>query len=896
MFSLSPPPSSNKTTSWFLTFTYLSEKTLAGHVYQAGKEAVLRGLKTLGTDLAPPIEAPKKEERIVWASFANNSRSSSAEKEKKSQPLLLLLGYKNGLQVWDLSDPKVMVEVLSLRGRPTMLHAVVLPPRPSRGGDRFATVRPVLAYCEAESSTAVNFMQLETSDDVGDPLNHADPVVGLHCTEQFFIVATETKISIYNSGTMEKLHELDDCCQRSAHGVAVNPVSLGTRWLAYVSSSRLPYGTTAFGGLGAAGAGGGSGLAEQAVRLVQEGGDSVITLAAQGVNILNQNMNGPSQPLPTSIAEQHQRKKKEVPEASEPSGIVKVVDLQPLLLLADGAGAAEEPLPLIAHFQAHDLASPLTSIKFSQDGSLLATADAAGQHIYIFLLIPLPPSPSPSPAEPMSVAKTYLEQQHHSRHTQSSRSHEVGTTAAAAATAAAASVGTATRSRTATSADTLLGDTPALSPRLIYTLQRGFKRGFIREISFSQDSRWVMFTSERGTAHVFPINPRGGAVNGRTHTSPTIRNPSRFFTSSGQSEHPSSMIPKSEQLDRAVLKLKYPAAAEETATYTPTDGSTQAAAVAVPTAEGKIYHHAGRMAACFAEVGEGQAGAAAAIGGRVPLLAITPQGRLIQHQLCPYADNEARDQIVRNAQSKGGAVSSQNIDVASVTNGLLSWVPSAATIIAKKSFEQQPIRAMSVAYDEWPLCRCEDWCSVTRTSHPGNTGSAGLSSAGGFSSGADDGNAAAGSTAAVILGDGRIHGVPGASSSQWLSQVEIKTHQSGHRKLWMGPQFQLSTHEMDAATSTPTEVGGYEGERRPWGGSTTPIWRFNDAINFQLGSGSWPNTPNVTYLSETPSPQEVVSALAEALADEDEDEDEDIATVREDDLFHMELENSGGAE
>jgi hypothetical protein len=78
----------------------------------------------------------------------------------------------------------------------------------------------------------------------------------------------------------------------TAHGIAINPVALGPRWLGYVSSTRLPY--TANGGVcsGIGGVGVGQGLAEQAVKLVQEGSDSMRALAAKGVKLLNENMNG----------------------------------------------------------------------------------------------------------------------------------------------------------------------------------------------------------------------------------------------------------------------------------------------------------------------------------------------------------------------------------------------------------------------------------------------------------------------------------------------------------------------------------------------------------------------------------------------------------------------------
>ena len=42
----------------------------------------------------------------------------------------------------------------------------------------------------------------------------------------------------------------------------------------------------------------------------------------------------------------------------------------------------------------------------------------------------------------------------------------------------------------------------------MYVLQRGLTTATICSVSFSIDSRWVALTSERGTTHVFPINPR----------------------------------------------------------------------------------------------------------------------------------------------------------------------------------------------------------------------------------------------------------------------------------------------------------------------------------------------------------------------------------------------------
>ncbi|KAJ6423267.1 hypothetical protein OIU84_024248 [Salix udensis] len=47
----------------------------------------------------------------------------------------------------------------------------------------------------------------------------------------------------------------------------------------------------------------------------------------------------------------------------------------------------------------------------------------------------------------------------------------------------------------------------------LYRLQRGFTNAVIQDISFSDDSYWIMISSSRGTSHLFAINPSGGAVN-----------------------------------------------------------------------------------------------------------------------------------------------------------------------------------------------------------------------------------------------------------------------------------------------------------------------------------------------------------------------------------------------
>ncbi|XP_071370036.1 BCAS3 microtubule associated cell migration factor-like, partial [Centroberyx affinis] len=71
----------------------------------------------------------------------------------------------------------------------------------------------------------------------------------------------------------------------------------------------------------------------------------------------------------------------------------------------------------------------------------------------------------------------------------------------------------------------------------LYTLHRGETEAKVQDMCFSQDSRWVAISTLRGTSHVFPINPYGGAPCARTHMSPRVVNRmSRFQKSAGLEE------------------------------------------------------------------------------------------------------------------------------------------------------------------------------------------------------------------------------------------------------------------------------------------------------------------------------------------------------------------------
>ncbi|GFZ12470.1 autophagy 18 F-like protein [Actinidia rufa] len=104
---------------------------------------------------------------------------------------------------------------------------------------------------------------------------------------------------------------------------------------------------------------------------------------------------------------------------------------------------------VIAQFRAHK--SPISSLCFDPSGTLLVTASVQGHNINVFRIMPeLWGSSSGSDSGPSYVH--------------------------------------------------------------IYRLQRGFTNAVIQDISFSDDSNWIMISSSRGTSHLFAISASGESV------------------------------------------------------------------------------------------------------------------------------------------------------------------------------------------------------------------------------------------------------------------------------------------------------------------------------------------------------------------------------------------------
>jgi len=73
------------------------------------------------------------------------------------------------------------------------------------------------------------------------------------------------------------------------------------------------------------------------------------------------------------------------PPSDAATGAVRVVCLAAAAGGVAGGGGGEDVAPMeLAHFFAHTAGSAVAVLEFNPSGTLLATADANGQHIHVF--------------------------------------------------------------------------------------------------------------------------------------------------------------------------------------------------------------------------------------------------------------------------------------------------------------------------------------------------------------------------------------------------------------------------------------------------------------------------------------------------------------------------------
>ncbi|XP_063231006.1 breast carcinoma-amplified sequence 3 homolog isoform X2 [Bacillus rossius redtenbacheri] len=670
-----------------------------------------------GYSSAAPSEG---KEAIQWARFECGDINDpalypeSSEDHISAPPLLLVLGYSNGVQVWTVPASGEASEVLSSRQGVVRTLRVLPSPR-AAAPDAFSLKRPLVALCDSAGPgpqfCSVSFVSLRSGEQVRC-VKLKSAVSDVLASRRVVLLAQAERISVLHAGTLDDCLTVTTCYP--CPGPGPSPVALGERWLAY-AERRLVSARRSSGGSEGDGVQSYTAAVLHAARSLGRGLRELgETVAGSLTGAAAQRGAGPSSTPGT--------------DASRP-GVVTILDTQ-----VPGGEA-------VAHFTAHSDA--VVALAFDPSGLLLLTADRRGHCFHLFRV-------QPHPAGAASAAVHHL-----------------------------------------------------------YILHRGDTGAKVQGMAFSADSRWVAVSTMRGTTHVFPITPYGGAVGVRTHGSPHVVNRlSRFHRSAGlTTDGRNSPVP----LAGAEAPAPGPAVPHPNPRLPPYPHPTVLTPLAqlrqpfAPSSPGPAGHPSVRALGRAQSWDEGPAGGGTPL--RVAACFAPPRAWLAAS---PTAAREPAKACRRLVDS---------LFVMTCHGTLIQYdlrPRHAAGVAKEKVCDDTPLDLEVEAKAQWQLLRSRHWAEL----QPPLPASSPL-----------------------VAVPERLPPPSDPGEERWLSQVEIVTHAGPHRRLWMGPQFSFKTY----ASST----------------SAVPL--ESDALDVGVGGGSRPARSNpVNMPAGSSGPRPAVPVLIES--------------------------------
>ncbi|XP_069471180.1 BCAS3 microtubule associated cell migration factor isoform X4 [Ambystoma mexicanum] len=219
---------------------------------QSYMESVVTFLQDVVPQAYSGTQPTEEKEKIVWVRFESadiNDTSRNIELHEmhssgNEPPLLLMIGYSDGMQVWSIPISGEAQELFSVRYGP--VRAARILPTPQIGPqkcDHFSEKRPLLGVCKSTGSSGtslpyccVDLYSLRTGEMVKS-IQFKTPIYDLHCNKRILVVVLQEKIAAFDSCTFTKRFFVTSCYP--CPGPNLNPIALGGRWLAYAENKLI---------------------------------------------------------------------------------------------------------------------------------------------------------------------------------------------------------------------------------------------------------------------------------------------------------------------------------------------------------------------------------------------------------------------------------------------------------------------------------------------------------------------------------------------------------------------------------------------------------------------------------------------------------------------------------
>ncbi|XP_074198758.1 BCAS3 microtubule associated cell migration factor isoform X1 [Camelus bactrianus] len=362
---------------------------------QSYMESVVTFLQDVVPQAYSGTPLTEEKEKIVWVRFENadlNDTSRNLEFHEihstgNEPPLLIMIGYSDGMQVWSIPISGEAQELFSVRHGP--IRAARILPAPQFGAqkcDNFAEKRPLLGVCKSTGSSGtsppyccVDLYSLRTGEMVKS-IQFKTPIYDLHCNKRILVVVLQEKIAAFDSCTFTKKFFVTSCYP--CPGPNMNPIALGSRWLAYAENKLIRCHQSRGGACG---------------DNIQSYTATVISAAKTlktGLTMVGKVVTQLTGTLPSGVTEDdvaihsNSRRSPLVP------GIITVIDTETVgegqVLLSEDSDSDG----IVAHFPAHE--KPVCCMAFNTSGMLLVTTDTLGHDFHVFQILTHPWSSSQS--------------------------------------------------------------------------------------------------------------------------------------------------------------------------------------------------------------------------------------------------------------------------------------------------------------------------------------------------------------------------------------------------------------------------------------------------------------------------------------------------------------------
>ncbi|XP_044142195.1 BCAS3 microtubule associated cell migration factor isoform X2 [Bufo gargarizans] len=362
---------------------------------QSYMESVVTFLQDVVPQAYSGTPTMEEKEKIVWVRFENSDLNDTYRNMEfhemhstgNDPPLLLMIGYTDGLQIWSIPVSGEAQELFSVRHGPVRSARILPSPQiSSLKADSFSEKRPLLGMCKSTGSCStsqpfccVDLYSLRTGEMVKS-IQFKTPIYDLYCNRRVLVVVLQEKIAAFDSCTFTKKFFVTSCYP--CPGPNMNPIALGSRWLAYAENKLIRCHQSRGGACG---------------DNIQSYTATVISAAKTlktGLTMVGKVVTQLTGTLPAGSSDEDLSLHSNTRRSPLVPGVITIIDTEnvaegQVLVSEDSDGEG-----IVAHFPAHE--KPICCMAFNPSGMLLVTSDTLGHDFHVFQILTHPWSSSQS--------------------------------------------------------------------------------------------------------------------------------------------------------------------------------------------------------------------------------------------------------------------------------------------------------------------------------------------------------------------------------------------------------------------------------------------------------------------------------------------------------------------